>query len=755
MVILMTDVELAKLGDLFPRAVFEIPRYQRGYSWTNKQITDLIEDLEYTLEQRQEEGRTDFTHYFGTVVLQDKGVYEGQTRNFDSYSIIDGQQRLTSIAIFISAINDELRSISLPDPEENSILPESIADDNRDDFISQHGVERIKLDSLNNDTYQELITEGKSPSSISEDNLSQRRLVESKKVIQNWLQDRRTENEREYYEFLRDLGKVVKNGLELTTYIIDDESEAGRLFEVVNDRGKDLTTLDKIKSYLVYCAAQQDDRGLAKQVYRKVGEVIRNITKHGGRDSDIEAFVHYHWALFTGELNRHRQSNTEYTDVHRRTKHLEKHASLEQETDSVTQWIESYLESLVECSEIFTSIDNPHLLRGENSDLVPEIINKLEGLHSLPVTSNFYPLLMAVYRRFGLSQEFYTVLDLCEKLSFRVYNVANRRTDAAKISLSRHAYWIEWAGRRSEAESVFSGRQNTLKFDSTEESLVETCQMIESEIGNHCPDTYFVKCLLRDDVLNGTDANDGWTGVRNDNSIQYLLYQYEKNLRNNGSKSNLSQIPPFSQWKSEGLTIEHIYPQNPEQPIEDLEEVKDSLGNLALLGPEDNTSAGNREFSWKQKNVYSNSVMQMFEELPSSEGEWDSEVVRGRARDIVEFALEEWGGLSKAHVHVNSSPSGVDETHLTQVAHDVRRDYSMRFGFDIPSVHIQSNHITKDEEWEIVNSCPKCDSTLIDLESVSGWEATCAGCGENLEEPVYKVNINRYQQQMVQTLLSN
>ena len=741
----MTDVELSKIGDIFPRAVFEIPRYQRGYSWTEKQITDLIEDLEYTLEQREDQERADFTHYLGTVVLQDKGVYEGKTRNFDSYDIIDGQQRLTSIAIFVSAINQELHTLSLPEQENDAIPPKRVANDNRDDFISQHGTERITLDSINNDTYQELITEGKNAASVSTANLSQRRLVDAKESIREWLQTRQENaTEEEYYEFLTDLGKVIKNGLELTTYIIDDESEAGRLFEVVNDRGKDLTTLDKIKSYLVYCAAQQDDRGLAKQVYRQVGEVIRNITTHGGRDADIEAFVHYHWALFTGELNRFRQSNTDYTDVNRRAKHLEKHASLEQDSESVIHWVESYLESLVECSEIYASIDNPQLLHEEDGEYVSEIVEKLEGLHSLPVTGNFYPLLMAFYRRFGLGKEFYEVLNLCEKLSFRVYNVANRRTDAAKVTLSRHAYWVEWAGRRSEAESIFSGEQNTLKFGSVQNALSETCEMIESEIGEDCPDTYFMKCLLRDDVFDGTHANDGWTGVRNDNSLQYLLYRYEKHLRDNGSKSDLSQIPSFSQWKSESLTVEHIYPQNPETPDSEMEAVKNSLGNLALLGPEDNTSAGNREYAWKQEEIYSKSVMQMLDELPESAEDWGPETVRSRARDIVSFALKEWGGLSTAHVHVNSSPNGVDDTELTQIAHDVRADYRQREGFNIPSVHIQTDPASEPVQWSIVHSCPKCDSTLVDLESVDGWEAVCAGCGENLDDPVYKVQKNSY-----------
>ncbi|TKX43776.1 DUF262 domain-containing protein [Halorubrum sp. SD690R] len=741
----MTEVELTKFGSLFPQSVFNIPRYQRGYSWTEKEVRDLLEDIEYTLEQRSS-SQSDFTHYFGTVVLQDTGTEEGQARNFDSYDIIDGQQRLTTISILVSCLNNELSKLSDLELEgENPVHPGSIAEDNREDFIYKHGTERISLDSINDRVFQAIVTRNEPSKKVEVENLAQRRLLDSKEIVTNWLQDHRHKGDVEYYEFLRNLGKIINDGLELTTYIIDDETEAGRLFEVVNDRGKDLTSLDKIKSYLVYCAARQDDPELSKKVYRKVGEVIRNITQQGGGDKEIETFVNHHWKLFSGELNRYRQSNSEYIEINRRIKHLEKHASLDQRQESVRQWIDSYLSSITECSEIYHKIENPQLIDVSDSEYAKEIISDLEGLNDLPVASNFYPLLMTVYRQYGLSKELATVVDLCEKLSFRVYNIANRRTDAAKVSLSRHAYWIEWSGNKSKAKKVFSGEQNTLKFSSLSEAVSKTCEMIESEIGNHCPDTYLAQCLLRDDIFDGSDANDGWTGVRNDNSIKYLLYRYEKHLRSKGSKSSISQIPPYSKWKAEGISLEHIYPQTPENEVDEkLANLCDSLGNLALLGPEDNSGASNLSYSKKHDRVYSKSSMKMIEDLPDPAIGWTPAEISERARKITEFALTEWGGLSKAHVHVNSAPADVDESELTGIAHEIRSDYKMRFGSSIPSVHIQSSTASEDEEWEIVYSCPKCDSTLVDLHSKDGWDASCAGCGEKLERPVYKTHMNKY-----------
>lgn len=742
----MTDVELTKLGGLFPQSVFNIPRYQRGYSWTEKQVTDLLEDLEYTLEQRQS-AQGNFTHYFGTVVLQDTGIKETRSRNYDSYDIIDGQQRLTTITILVACLNSELRSLSGIELDENdSVEPESIADDNEEDFIARHGTERVTVDSINDTVFQDLVVRGENTANIKTENLTQRRLVDAMETISNWLQNHHNEDDYEYFDFLRNLGKAINDGLEITTYIIDDETEAGRLFEVVNDRGKDLTTLDKIKSYLVYCAARNDNIELSKQVYQKVGEVIRNITENGGGDQEIETFVNYHWKLFSGEINRYRQSNSGYVEINRRIKHLEKHASLEQRPEAVRDWINTYLQSITECSEIYQKIENPQLIDKSESSQRDEIVSDLEGLNDLPVAGNFYPLLMTVYRKFGIGNEFKTIVNLCEILSFRVYNIANRRTDAAKISLSRHAYWIEWAGRRSEAERVFSEDQNTLKFDDVTDAVENTCKMIESEVGDHCPDTYFIRCLLRDDIFDGSDANDGWTGIRNDNAIKYLLYRYEKHLRSDGSQSSISQIPSYSKWKYEGISLEHIYPQSPEDEDEsdELNRVTNALGNLALLGPEDNSGASNLNYERKYDEIYSNSSMKILEELPSPKEGWDADAVQKRGRRIVEFALSEWGGLSKAHVHVNSAPENVDETKLTKLAHKIRSDYKMRYKFSIPSVHIQSSGADSELDWNTIYSCPRCDSTYVDLKTVDGWEASCAGCGIELDRPVYKVHLTDY-----------
>lgn len=712
----MADVYQNEMGELFDQSIFDIPKYQRGYSWTPQQINDLTNDLEYTYEEKSVKQRTNFSHYFGTIVLLDKGKKDAGNQVFDLYDIIDGQQRMTTISMFMSCLNSELRDISKSDglSEDYSMSPEETAKENNRSFVSYHGSERITLDSLNNDVYHSITIYGDSISDIDPQNIAQRRLIEAKAAIQDWFKTKRDEytqndNHDEYYNYLRELGKIVKNGLEVTTYIIQDETEAGRLFEVVNDRGKDLTTLDRIKSYLVYCASRLDDPDLARKIFDRFGTILENVTKNGGGDTEIDAFVRYHWTLFSGELVLAKQSNSEYTTVHRRVKNLKKHASTNQDTEYLVKWIESYLRSSVGCSEAFAKIEDPNRISVAEADLsnkkLNELIERLDGLNRLPVSRNFLPLLMATYNQYGVGKEFYRIVVLCEKLSFRVYNIAGRRTDAGRASLQRHGYWIEWAGKRQKARTIFDHDPNRLQFDSLTEAIPSTCEMLESEIGRNAPDTYFIDCLRRKDIFEGSERSDGWRGIRNKEVVRYLLYKYEKHLRESQEKASLSQIPPFSTWKSQGITIEHIHPQSSDsgEPIEDH---TDMLGNLVLLGPEDNSSASNASYSEKYQNTYSKSKIQSLSELPSPNKGWAEDEIKSRTDDIIQFALSEWGGLSEAHVHIENIPSEI--LGYRDVASAVRQYHRSNHGFTIPSIRLSEDSVSSGEEWQRMNNCSNC-----------------------------------------------
>ena len=91
------------LNDKF---LFDIPDYQRAYSWNKDNLKQLIDDIMDSIGLNKENNTVfeEYEPYFiGSIVLCSK---EYKDDGSGLYDVIDGQQRLTSIIILIATIRD-------------------------------------------------------------------------------------------------------------------------------------------------------------------------------------------------------------------------------------------------------------------------------------------------------------------------------------------------------------------------------------------------------------------------------------------------------------------------------------------------------------------------------------------------------------------------------------------------------------------------------------------------------------------------
>ena len=88
-----------KIIDLFNKLKFiKVPDYQRAYSWEEDQIKRFLSDIEEYI------GNKEIEYYMGHFLFE-------KHDNSDVYYIIDGQQRLTTIIIFLSCIFKRIKSL--------------------------------------------------------------------------------------------------------------------------------------------------------------------------------------------------------------------------------------------------------------------------------------------------------------------------------------------------------------------------------------------------------------------------------------------------------------------------------------------------------------------------------------------------------------------------------------------------------------------------------------------------------------------
>ena len=98
--------QLKSLTKLFSDTIFRIPDFQRGYAWGQKEIEEFWNDLVRLKKDRN--------HYVGVLTLESvksnkystwvDDIWLIESKNYQPFYIVDGQQRLTTSIILISAI---------------------------------------------------------------------------------------------------------------------------------------------------------------------------------------------------------------------------------------------------------------------------------------------------------------------------------------------------------------------------------------------------------------------------------------------------------------------------------------------------------------------------------------------------------------------------------------------------------------------------------------------------------------------------
>jgi uncharacterized protein with ParB-like and HNH nuclease domain len=213
--------------------IFNIPEYQRGYSWNNAQLTDFVNDLSDVQYIRE--------HYVGTVTLIKTGMEQFGISDKTVYDIVDGQQRITTIHLFLVSLFFRIKEIDSSKADIEIIKP-----------VFDKGKTLLRLNNKSDqDFYEYLISEENindlmkiKPSTKSQKNLLNARIFFDKYF--------RSSKITTSLKGLIDIRRNLLSKFKLNIFELEEESEVGLVFETMNDRGLPLSDMDKIKNYLIY-----------------------------------------------------------------------------------------------------------------------------------------------------------------------------------------------------------------------------------------------------------------------------------------------------------------------------------------------------------------------------------------------------------------------------------------------------------------------------------------------------------------------
>lgn len=349
--------------------VFNVPDYQRPYSWTEKETVSLWDDLiEFWQETKTAPDRT---YFIGSVVLVIKG-------NLPGVDIIDGQQRLSTLSLLLSMLYNHSSAIKKDITKclwEAGIQHQNIPDKprltlrKRDASFFEKYIAKCNIDEL-------LSTD---PRKLKDD--AQRLLLNNAIALDKCIKSFFDNDFTEVDSFITTLFNQCFFVVVTTT----DNESAFRVFSVMNNRGLSLLPSDIIKSHII---GEIDEN---KRSY--YSDKWENIEVDLGRDKFNALLSHIRMIYLRSKLHGTLVSEFEKAIFNK----------FPQKEDIVTSVIEPYAES-------YEKIINTEYSAAAHADEVNEYLSWLNRIDD----SDWIPALMYAMVQYQSDSDF--ILHFSKKL---------------------------------------------------------------------------------------------------------------------------------------------------------------------------------------------------------------------------------------------------------------------------------------------------------------------------------------------------
>ena len=616
-----------KLAQVFATKAFRIPDYQRGYAWGERQWKDLWEDIwDITEDSISKEYQP---HFMGTITLKEickeaippeELWFRERGNNF--YDIVDGQQRLTTLEIMLSELIKYY-----PDEEEKEDLRNTYLFKKRNAANS-----RFYLFSYNrNDKNQAFLL-----NHVFEDNTMIvpdgyiNVYTNNLSAAKNWFSEHISQLSDENK---RDLLRRIQTALVFDIKYISNNVSEQAVFETMNNRGKPLSILEKLKNRLLFLTAKLPDPPEDRIVLSKmVNDAWRKVYDYLGKNPkkmlDEDEFLSAHLTLirepeyysFSEQVAEKKVFEMFCVRAQEYSLKCNKLAKDDDERVPPVNYakIRQYVQDLADFVPYWHEVNNSEDLR----------INKILLLNG----SKEMRILLASLVSFRGQQNALVnkCIDLLLKVEFRnslpSMGVVDGRTYATRAR--------ELHNREESLDDFHHKLEQLLSVDCNVEGMIgQFKSLFEYERGNK--------------------------GFHRWNGLKFFLMEFEQHLHETKFKND----DPRVFWNNfDTINIEHVLPQSFQnnwdntmsdylkgRVLSDDEKhraekiIVNTLGNLTILRYSKNSELQNNPWVDKRERYKAGS----FSELAISEKKvWDGCAIRERGVEMLDFLSSMVQGLS-------------------------------------------------------------------------------------------------------------
>lgn len=552
------------IGSVLNRYSLGVPLNQRSYAWEAAHVRTLLQDFSNAIDG------ADPTYFLGTIVLT-----LGDT---DKLEVADGQQRLATTAILISAIRDRL---SFGNTNEKAAA-EKFTQNFLLEFDERSGEHRPKL-SLNAEDNDFFVKSALLPPSHPERNKAQRtteshhRLFEAveictahiEKVVSQYSKADQAKRLYDWIDFLRDSGVIIE-------IKVPDPFNAYTLFETLNDRGLRASQADILKNYL-FGKAQDRLTEIAPK-WASMVSVIESVDA----DDLLLTYLRHFWISYRGPT-----IEKELAEKIRETV-----AGRQQAIDITNQ----LAADVVNYAALFSPLEHTGW-KGYDKETRAYVYVMTRILQVVQVR----PLLLAVIRSFNAAEAKKAFKDL---LSWSVRFLVAGGAGGGVIERN---YGLR-------AGEIANGRVKTAaELKDKMKGVVRTdAEFVEGFRQHRVSKVHLARYYLRALELSRTGVDHPDLGGILEDTAQLTL-------------EHIIPLNPNDNWKLPDDVV-HGYAKR--------------LGNMTLLDPTTNTDIGNKAFADKRA-VYQKSPLLITQEI-GKELFWGPDEINSRQAVMAATALDIW-----------------------------------------------------------------------------------------------------------------
>jgi hypothetical protein len=600
--------------------IFEIPKYQRNYAWTESEIEDFLKDLKKCYEVRSK--GENLPHFFGGIVSVESKI-PGSGRK--KIHLVDGQQRAATFVMLIANIVSLYSRLEKDlESELASVSDESLKSDLEKckELIIQRKPELTrKYLQLKTEMEQEVVTTERltmsqpdtqffknmiygyvedSDAKRESHRLLKKAFAEIGEFLQNIVEPLASVSDK--LDALRRIEEVLNEDFTVIHMITKTKKVAYRLFQVLNDRGTGLTEGDLLRTTTLEILDPPEYNDRQKVIEDAWNDILADPPRQ------TESFLKWYYSSIMGKRPGTASLLDDFLG-----------AFFPQYTDT----IDGAVKSIEDAQKVVDAVCNLQkevailrkLVEGEwpYSDQQQITQWHKDRLRLLVVElkhTNCMPLLLAAAAKL-VPKKFVEIVQLLELFVFRYKIVCNLHISPLTKVYLEHAKAIrdDYAAYRvGKLRSSLQTLQTTKALDSIFRSNLPI-ELVYKPGGGNKPLKYFLM------------------------TIEHYARWYYDGAQGRPKCKDTARVFDFI-----NTTIEHIYSQNTSSPDPDLDKLVNTLGNLTFLGSDDNDAAGNKSFAQKKPIFEKSSVL--INRMIGENDTWNTTTVEARQEELGKMALK-------------------------------------------------------------------------------------------------------------------